>query len=207
METLAIERAAENPVAITEEEFLEVYSEEVRAEYIDGRIIVHSPASLIHVDLSGFVYTLVKLFVAKHDIGRVMGDNFQLRLRPGLRRVPDMIFVSTENARAKISATQIDGAPDLVVEIVSADSVDRDWRDKFHEYEKAKIKEYWIIDPGNQRLEIYCLSDKGIYEAQAKTKGIVKSKVLPGFWLKAEWLWQDPLPNVVVVAKELKIKI
>ena len=209
METLAKENTAKKPVQrfMTEEEFLESCDEDVRTEFIDGRIIVHSPASIRHGDESLFVVWLVRLFVDKHDLGRVWSDNVQVRLRQGLRRVPDMLFVSKENTRVKITATEIHGAPDLVVEIVSPDSVDRDWRDKFHEYEKAKVKEYWIIDPGNQRLEIYGLSDKGKYEAQAKARGIVKSKVLPGFWLKSEWLWQDPLPNVIAVAKELKIKI
>jgi Uma2 family endonuclease len=205
METMAKEKS-EKKVLVTEEEFLEICDEDVRAEFIDGRIIVHSPASLIHVDLSGFVYTLVKLFVRKHKLGRVIGGNFQIRLRPGLRRVPDLMFIANNN-NVTITETQVDGAPDLVVEIVSPDSVERDWRDKFFEYEIAGVKEYWVLDRGNRRFEIYCLNEKGKYEAQPKTKGVVKSQVLPGFWLKSEWLWQEPLPDELAVAKELKIKI
>ncbi len=205
METMAKEKS-EKKVLVTEEEFLEICDEDVRAEFIDGRIIVHSPASLIHVDLSGFVYTLVKLFVRKHKLGRVIGNNFQVRLRPGLRRVPDLMFIASNNT-VTITETQVDGAPDLVVEIVSPDSVERDWRDKFFEYEIAGVKEYWVLDHGNRRFEIYCLNEKGKYEAQPKTKGVVKSQVLPGFWLKAEWFWQEPLPDELAVAKELKIKI
>jgi Uma2 family endonuclease len=205
METMAKEKS-EKKVLVTEEEFLEICDEDVRAEFIDGRIIVHSPASLIHVDLSGFVYTLVKLFVRKHKLGRVIGGNFQIRLRPGLRRVPDLMFIANNN-NVTITETQVDGAPDLVVEIVSPDSVERDWRDKFFEYEIAGVKEYWVLDRGNRRFEIYCLNEKGKYEAQPKTKGVVKSQVLPGFWLKSEWLWQEPLPDELTVAKELKIKI
>jgi Uma2 family endonuclease len=191
---------------MTEEEFLEFCDEDIRAEFIDGRVILHSPASLKHVSLSSFVVTVVQLFVDNHNFGRVIGDNFQVRLRPGLRRVPDLIFVSNDNP-VKITETEIDGAPALVVEIVSPDSVGRDWRDKFFEYEKAKIKEYWIIDPNNKRCEIYCLNEKGKYQIQTIEKGIIKSKVLSGFWLKVEWLWQEPLPNVLTVAKQLKIKI
>jgi Uma2 family endonuclease len=120
--------------------------------------------------------------------------------------VPDLIFVAAENS-VTITQTEIDGAPDLVVEIVSPDSVERDWRDKYFEYEKAKIREYWVIDPLSKRFQMYCLNAKGKFVAQPLEKGILKSNVLPKFWLKAEWLWQEPLPNVVAVAKELKIRI
>ena len=189
---------------MTEAEFLDICDEDLRAEFVEGRLIVHSPASLTHVDLNGFVYTLMKLYVEKHNLGRVLGDNFQTRLRPGLRRIPDLIFVSSAN-KVRITKTEIDGAPDLVVEIVSPDSVERDWRDKYFEYEKAKIREYWVIDPSNQRMEIYILNARGKFESQKKEKGVLTSNVLTKFWLKPEWLWQEPLPNVLKVAKELKI--
>jgi Uma2 family endonuclease len=208
METITQEKLKNIPREhlMTEAEFLELCDEDLRAEFVDGRIIVHSPASLNHVDVSGFLYTLMKLYVEKHNLGRVLGDNFQTRLRPGLRRVPDLIFVSNDN-KVRITKTEIDGAPDLVVEIVSPDSVERDWRDKYFEYEKAKIREYWVIDPLSKRFQMYCLNAKGKFVAQPLEKGILKSNVLPKFWLKAEWFWQEPLPNVVAVAKELKIRI
>ena len=206
METTTRENFTQKPLDqfMTEAEFLDICDEDLHAEFVDGRIIVHSPASLEHVDLSTFIVTLVKMFVDKHSLGKVLGDNFQTRLRPGLRRIPDLIFVSSAN-KVRITKTEIDGAPDLVVEIVSPDSVERDWRDKYFEYEKAKIHEYWVIDPGSERLQIYVLNAKNKFVAQAAEKGVVKSNVLRGFWLKPAWLWQEPLPNVLKVAKELKI--
>jgi len=206
LDTIAREKLKQKPLdqIMTEAEFLDICDEDLRAEFVEGRLIVHSPASLTHVDLNGFVYTLMKLYVEKHNLGRVLGDNFQTRLRPGLRRIPDLIFVSSAN-KVRITKTEIDGAPDLVVEIVSPDSVERDWRDKYFEYEKAKIREYWVIDPSNQRMEIYILNARGKFESQKKEKGVLTSNVLTKFWLKPEWLWQEPLPNVLKVAKELKI--
>ena len=191
---------------MTEEEFLDFCDEDIRAEFIDGEVIVHSPTSIKHGSISVFIPKLIGLYVDKHDLGSLWSDNIQVRLRPGLRRVPDLIFVAKEN-KVKITETEIDGAPDLVVEIVSPDSVDRDWRDKYHEHEKAKVKEYWVIDPNNKRFEIYCLNEDGKFVAQRTEKALVKSKILPDFWMKPEWLWQEPLPNVITVAKELKIKI
>ncbi len=123
-----------------------------------------------------------------------------------MRRASDLIFISTDN-QVIVTNTEVDGVPDLVVEIVSLDSVERDWRVKYLEYEKAGIKEYWVIDPIYEKMNIYYLNEHGKYEAQKAENKILKSKVLPGFWIKPEWLWQEPLPNVISIAKELRIKI
>ncbi len=88
-----------------------------------------------------------------------------------------------------------DGPADLVVEVVSPESAGRDRGDKLYEYEAAGIKEYWLIEPLRQQAEFYVLSESGHYERVAGgASGISQSVVLPGFWLKIEWLWQDPLP-------------
>ncbi len=194
------------PLIMSEEEFLEFCDEDTKAEYIDGEVIVYSPGSYIHEDISSFLLSLLRFFVDQHQLGFIPGSNFQVRLRPGLRRVPDLIFISEGN-KQKITRTEFEGSPDLVVEIVSTDIVERDWRDKYFEYEKAGVKEYWIIDPNSEQMKIYCLNEQGKYESQKTEKEILKSKVLPGFWIKPEWLWQEPLPNVLIIAKELNIKI
>ncbi|NIR69558.1 Uma2 family endonuclease [candidate division KSB1 bacterium] len=191
---------------MTEEKFLEFCDEDIRAEFKDGEVIVHSPVSFKHVRIGAFIGSILQFYVDQHKLGTFLGDNFQVRLRPGLRRVPDLMFVCAGN-KAEITDTEIEGAPDLIVEIVSSDSVERDWRDKYLEYENAGVREYWIIDPNNERFAIYCLNESGEYEAQPLEQGILQSRVLPGFWMKPEWLWQDPLPNVLNIAKELKINL
>jgi len=148
MERLAVESTeiASNLRPMTEEEFEAWCDEDVRAEYVDGEVIVHTPASTRHNDVMWFLGTLLNLFASHHDLGRVLGPELQVRLRPGLRRVPDLFFVA--KARADIiHEKHIEGAPDLVIEIVSPDSVVRDWREKYFEYEAAGIREYWVIDP------------------------------------------------------------
>jgi len=194
------------PAIMTEEEFLVFCDEDIKAEYIDGEVILHSPASYKHSQIELFLSTLIKLYVDQHQLGKLWGENFQIRLRPGLRRVPDLIFVA-KDTNVRVTTTEVDGNPDLVVEIVSPDSVARDYREKYFEYEQAGIKEYWIIDSINNRMEIHSLNDQGKYENQKPEKRIFKSKVLPGFWLKSDWLWQEPLPNILAIAKELNINI
>jgi len=208
MDTLTAEKfeTLTQPLHLTEEEFLEFCDEDTRAEYIDGEVIVHSPVSNKHCRIATFLTTILQLHIDQHQLGIVWADNFQVRPRPGLRRIPDLIFVSVEN-QVVVTNSEVDGAPDLVVEIVSPDSVERDWRVKYLEYEKAGIREYWVIDPIYEKMNIYCLNEQGKYQPQQAENKILKSKVLAGFWIKPDWLWQEPLPNVISIAKELKIEI
>ena len=187
---------------MTEEEFEAWCDEDVKAEYVDGEVIVHSPVSTRHSDAVWFIGYLLKTIVQQHDLGRVLGPEVQVRLRPGLRRVSDLLFVAKARADM-IQPTLIEGAPDLIVEIVSPDSVERDWREKYLEYQTAGVGEYWVVDLEYQRMAVYWLDEQGRYQAAPVEEGVYRSQVLPGFWLQAEWLWQEPLPNELDVAREM----
>ena len=187
---------------MTEEEFEAWCDEDVKAEYVDGEVIVHSPVSTRHSDVVLFLAGLMRVIVQQHDLGRVLGPELQVRLRPGLRRVPDLLFVAKERADM-IQPTLVEGAPDLIVEIVSPDSVERDWREKYLEYQAAGVGEYWVVDLEYQRLAVYRLGEQGRYQAVLAEEGVYRSQILPGFWLRAEWLWQEPLPSELDVAREM----
>lgn len=123
----------------TEEEFDTWCDEDTKADYVDGEVIVMSPESTIH----GFEETrfgsLLELFVKKNKLGFVISTgNTQIRLRAGLRRNPDIIFVEKSQAHL-IHETYIDGAPDLIAEFVSPESAIRDWHEKYIEYEAAGV--------------------------------------------------------------------
>ena len=187
---------------MTEEEFETWCDEDVKAEYVDGEVIVHSPVSTRHSDVVLFLAGLMRVIAQQHDLGRVLGPELQVRLRPGLRRVPDLLFVAKERADM-IQPTLVEGAPDLIVEIVSPDSVERDWREKYLEYQAAGVGEYWVVDLEYQRMAVYRLSEERRYKAVPAEEGVYRSQLLPGFWLRAEWLWQEPLPNELDVAREM----
>jgi Uma2 family endonuclease len=188
--------------AMTEEEFEAWCDEDVKAEYVDGEVIVHSPVSTRHSDMVLFLAGLMRLVVQQHDLGRILGPELQVRLRPGLRRVPDLLFVAKERAD-RIQPTLVEGAPDLIVEVVSPDSVERDWREKYWEYQTAGVGEYWVVDLEYQRLAVYRLDEQSRYQAVPAEEGVYRSQVLPGFWLRAGWLWQEPLPNELDMAREM----
>ncbi|HYO10800.1 MAG TPA: Uma2 family endonuclease [Tepidisphaeraceae bacterium] len=194
-------------VRMTEAQFDAWCGEDVRAEWVDGEVIVMSPANSRHNRLNLWLLGLLQAFVEHHDAGEIFGIEMQLRLssRRSSRRNPDAVFVARARANL-VEETYIDGAPDLVMEIVSPDSESRDWRDKYIEYEAAGVREYWVIDPASQRLEAYTLTRARKYRRLDESQGRLPSKVLRGFYLRPEWLWQSPLPKLATVLKELGVR-
>jgi Uma2 family endonuclease len=190
---------------MTEKEFEAAYDEDVRAEWVGGEVIIMSPASRQHVDLVGFLNAILRLFSSHHDLGAIYGPELQVRFAsPPRRRIPDILFVTKERLEI-IKANYVEGPPDLVVEIVSPDSLARDWREKYLEYESAAVREYWVIDPMAERVEVYTLDDENKYALIVAEDGIIRSKVLDGFYLDVTWLWQDPLPNPLEILKKLAV--
>jgi Uma2 family endonuclease len=96
----------------------------------------------------------------------------------------------------------LDGPADLVVEVVSPESVSRDRGDKFIEYEAAGVEEYWLIDPRRKTAEFYRLDDQGRYQVMLSGEtGEYHAAVVPGFWVRVEWFWKPPM--VLDVLREL----
>ena len=190
---------------MTEEEFVAWCDEDTKAEWVGGEVIMHAPANVRHVDLAGFLNFILRGFVTSRNFGAVYGPELQVRLGSlRRRRVPDLLFVSTERLHI-ITATEVEGAPDLVIEIVSPDSPARDWRDKYLEYEAASVREYWVIDPMAERVEAYALGADARYTRLEEQDGAIHSTVLAGLSLKPAWLWQMPLPNPLEVLRELGV--
>jgi Uma2 family endonuclease len=204
LKTTRAEEIIAPPGPMTEEEFEAWCTEDVKAEFVDGEVMVHSPVSTEHTDLNGFLIALMRMVAEHDDVGKVYGSELQVRLRSGLRRVPDVVFVA-KNRLDIVKPTYVDGAPDLVLEIISPDSAERDWREKYLEYEAAGVSEYWIIDPHTQQLRAYRLEENKRYHPlpEDKKTGHIRSEMLRGFWLQAVWLWQESLPPLLTAAAEL----
>jgi Uma2 family endonuclease len=182
------------------EEYDATYSglEGVRAEWVDGEVIEFVPVKGIHGEIVFFLVRLLGGFVDLYRIGKILGDPFEMRILDGRSaRLPDLIFTSNAPL-ARYTDDRLLGPADLVVEVVSDDSVTRDRRHKLADYAAAGVPEYWIVDPrpGRQAFDAHALGDDGAYEPIGPDgRGRVHSRVLPGLWLDPAWLWQDPLPN------------
>ena len=165
------------------------------AEWVNGEIIAFMPPLVHHQALIAFLMKLVGMFVDLFGTGQLIVAPFELWLTPdGNIREPDLMFIAQDHLD-RVMTERINGAPDLIVEIVSDDSMYRDRVDKFDEYEAGGVPEYWIIDnrPGRQRAYFYQLAANGQYlTIPLDESGAYHSRVLPSFWLNVEWLWEMP---------------
>lgn len=188
--------------AMSYEEYVEFAGETRIVEWVDGEAIVYMPPLYEHQVIVSFLNNLLRVFNDLFHLGTVIVAPFAVRLWPGGPvREPDLLFVRAENLH-KLSARQLDGAPDLVIEIVSPGSVTEDRVRKFAEYEQAGVPEYWLIDPRphQQQADFYHLSNDGVYQpVPLDENGIFRSRVLPQFWLNVAWLWTEPLPNAQLI--------
>jgi Uma2 family endonuclease len=180
---------------MTEEEFLAWCDEDVRAEWVDGEVIIMSPSSLKHVRIINWLCAVMGLYVKARGLGEVLTTDYLVHL-DGRRvmRLPDVMFIANEHLD-RLKPTYLEGPPDLAVEVVSPDSQERDREDKFADYQAAGVREYWIIDPDEDELLVYRLGSDGRYAEVAPAGDRVESAVIPGFYLRAEWLRETPLPD------------
>jgi Uma2 family endonuclease len=184
---------------ISYEEYVEWADENIHAEWVDGEIVVHMPPFEIHQTLLSFVHRLLAEYVEFEHLGRVLIAPFEMRLlSQKSARQPDILVVTSENLR-RLSQERLEGPADLVVELVSQDSVRRDRQEKFREYQEAGVREYWVIDsrPGRNRADFYRLDEHGQYAlVGTEDDEWVGSIVLPGFRLRPSWLWLEDKPSV-----------
>lgn len=178
------------------------WTTEERTEYVDGRVIVLTPENRADEDGRWFLGSVLRAFVEERGLGTVHGPNFQIRPRDGLRRVPDLLFLSTEHAD-RMTDTGLLGAPDLAVEFISPRSRRRDRLEKFAEYQEAGVGEYWMVDKRQRRIEAFGLGEHGTHVPLPCEEGVLRSSVVPGFWIRVEWLWQNPPPRHLAVLGEL----
>jgi Uma2 family endonuclease len=186
------------------EEFLKLYDEDTHAEWVDGEVILLSPASNRHQDLSDFLTAILRAYVEAKQLGVVRSAPFQIKI--GLSgREPDLLFVAQEHAE-RLQKNYLDGPANLVIEIISPESRLRDRGEKLAEYELAGVREYWLIDPGEKRADFYILGDDGCYDHRRPgPDGRYRSEVLKGFELDTNWLWRSPLPPVLEVLQKLQL--
>lgn len=204
LEKPTTKRASPSPRRrVSFEEFMSATADRF-AEWVDGEVIEFLPAKKQHQLLVGFLYQLLSLFTRLSVGDRVMVAPYAMRIGRSLRE-PDVLLVSAAQVGLMREA-YLEGPADLVIEIVSDDSVRRDRDEKYHEYAAAGVREYWIIDPrgGRTRADFFRLLPEGRYELfVTEDDERVDSSVLTGFWLRPAWLWEaetrDPLGTLMEI--------
>jgi len=181
-------------------EYLAWAHEDIHAEWVNGEVIVHMPPKQPHQIVVAFLLQLLGLFIQLFRLGILLPAPFEMRAIPeGPAREPDLLFVAREHLD-RLTEARLSGPADLVVEVISDDSVARDRADKFYEYQAAGVQEYWILDPrpGCTRADFYVLDGQGRYQpVPVHPDGRYYSMVLAGFWLQVDWVLATEPPAVL----------
>ena len=125
-------------------------------------------------------YKRLDRFVEDHSLGEVFFSPIDVVLSPHRVVQPDVLYIS--KARHGIVQKQVAGVPDLVMEVISEGSWQRDRIQKKALYEQFGVQEYWIVDPDSRCIEVFALVS-GSYQLHAKgtNEQRVSSKLLVGF--------------------------
>lgn len=167
----------------TEEDYLTLDTN-LRVEYADGSVEVHEMPTQQHQLIIAFLYRRLAEFATAHGLGIAMFAGIRVRLWPGKYREPDIVFMHRSHEDRR-SEQYWDGA-DLVMEVISVNR-ERDLVTKRHEYARARIPEYWIVDPRDRRITVLRLEDGDYVLHGAFEPGSTASSALfPAFAVAVE---------------------
>ncbi len=154
----------ETAVRLTYEDYANMPDDE-RYELINGELIMAAAPNELHQRL---IMGLIRYFIIAADLGlgRAYVAPFDVVLSDHNVVQPDLLFVPKENEHI-ITTANIQGAPDLVVEILSPSTSRRDWNEKRDLYAKYGVGELWIADPDERVVWVMALRD-GEYEVVGK---------------------------------------
>lgn len=172
------------------EDYLRLPNDGRRYEIIRGVLYVANAPSYEHQ------YSVLKIgryldeFVEEQQLGVILSAPFEVRLSESSNPVqPDVLFLSNTQ-KPKRALQKFEGAPSLIVEVISPSSIRLDRKIKLDEYEQAGVQEYWLVDPKTRSVEIYTLSN-GEYALLGQFTGseAIESLVLAGIELKTHSLF------------------
>ena len=179
---------------LSADEFLDWLEPGKHADLIDGAIEMHSPVSIPHARLTNFVDSLLRQYIDEFRLGELFREVVAVKLSSRNVFLPDLAFYSAERL-ALVRDTYVDGAPDLVVEVLSQTTGARDIGVKFAEYEQHGVREYWVLDPATLAHRFYAREGELLVEF-AHDEPLIASRVLTGLVMERAWLDPERLPRV-----------
>ena len=158
-----------------------------RHEIIEGEEFVTPSPEVPHQRVSRNLESLLHVHVSRERLGEVLAAPTDVVLSDTDVVVPDLVFVSAANA-AIVTRKNIQGAPDLVVEILSPSTASIDRGAKRVLYERAGVREYWIVDPDAKTLEIHEFGSPRRTRVHKEGQSFT-SALLPGLTIRLDELF------------------
>ena len=159
-------------------------------ELLDGELIVTPAPGELHQSVSAQLGWRLVQFASENNLGRVYHAPFDVVLSDTDVAQPDLLFVSNERSHV-ITPENIQGAPDLVVEILSPSTATRDRTFKRTLYARHRVKEYWMVDITAKDVTILLLGDRGFEFVDVYGEGEeLTSPTLRGLTLNLDDIFQ-----------------
>ena len=170
------------PTTLTYEDYLKTPDDQ-RWELLRGELTMVPSPSFAHQKIAGRLFSLLDRFVDEKALGDVIIAPFDVVLSPTNVLQPDVLFVSNSQ-RSIITAKNIQGSPELVVEIISPSSANMDREVKRTIYAEHGVREYWLVDPDARTISVMALRNKDFQEAgRYSATDTLSSPTLPGLAL------------------------
>lgn len=170
--------------------FREDITEEHKWEFINGQVIMHSPAKNRHLIATNLLMKLVDTYVALNQLGQVRTE----KALCGFSRndyEPDIVFFSSEKAADFHPKTDIFPVPDFIVEVLSPSTSKRDRSVKMTDYAAHGVAEYWLVDCEAETVEQFLLEGPSYIPAEPQGHGEISSQVISGFTIPVRAIFEE----------------
>ena len=153
-----------------------------RFEIIDGELFMTPSPTPRHQKISGNLFLSIGTFLRSNPLGEVFAAPCDVVFSRTPLQVaePDLVFVSKAHAFI-VTEKNIQGVPDLLVEVLSPSTAANDRRVKLSLYERSGVPEYWIVDPQTEIVQVFRLSDGRYADGmEFRKEDTLDSPLLPG---------------------------
>jgi Uma2 family endonuclease len=155
--------APETLTNFTYDDLLEMPDDGRRYEILDGELIVNASPIPRHQIITFNVATMLRSYVKPRQLGTVFISPLDVVFSQEWVVEPDVIYIRRERLSI-MTRTNVSGAPDLTVEVLSESTRKRDEIKKRHAYEDFGVAEYWIVDPELESMKVYRRNERGRYD-------------------------------------------
>jgi Uma2 family endonuclease len=182
-------------VKLTYDDFVAFPDDGMRHELIDGEHYVTPSPNVKHQRVLGNLYLSIGGWLRAHPVGQAFLSPFDVVFSRFDVVEPDLLYMSNERAAVVLTAANVQGTPELVVEIGSPSTRRRDETIKRRLYERAGVDEYWVVDPELDVVRVYRRSASGFgkpVELSAEAGDRLVTPLLPGFELPLAEVFRVP---------------
>jgi Uma2 family endonuclease len=175
---------------LTYEDYLLIPEDGQRHEILDGEHYVTAAPFLRHQRISSRLHVRLGSFVERHGLGEFFSAPVDVVLSLHDIVQPDLLFISNERTRIA-EEKNVQGAPDLVVEIFSKSTRARDEGLKLERYELLGVTEYWTVDPETRTARVYRRqADRLALAAEISVGDLLTTPLLPGLEIRLSEIFE-----------------